>query len=84
MVGLGEEKDLNYEKIRKASGNLGRFLNNMKNNSTSIVITGAGNDNLEFDKTADAISQGLILGAYKYDKFKTKKTPNTLNKIDFS
>ena len=82
LVGLGDEKDLNYEKIRKASGNLGRFLNNMKNNSTSIVITGAGNDNLEFDKTADAISQGLILGAYKYDKFKTKKTPNTLNKID--
>ena len=82
LLGMGEEKDLNYEKIRKASGKLGRFLNSMKNTSTSIVITGAGNNNLEFNKTADSISQGLILGTYKYDKFKTKKNPNTLNKID--
>ena len=73
LVGMGDEKDLNYEKIRKASGNLGRFLNTMKNNSTSIIIPGAGNDNLEFNETVDAISQGLMLGTYKYDKFKTKK-----------
>ena len=25
LVGMGDEKDLNYEKIRKASGTLGRF-----------------------------------------------------------
>jgi leucyl aminopeptidase len=30
----------------------------------------------------DAISQGLILGTYKYDKFKTNKKPNTLERID--
>ena len=82
LVGMGDEKDLNYEKIRKASGTLGRFLNTMKNNSTSIIIPGAGNDNLEFNETVDAISQGLMLGTYKYDKFKTKKTPNTLSEIN--
>ena len=53
LVGMGDEKDLNYEKIRKASGTLGRFLNTMKNNSTSIIIPGAGNDNLEFNETAN-------------------------------
>ena len=82
LVGMGDEKDLNYEKIRKASGTLGRFLNTMKNNSTSIIIPGDGNDNLEFNETVDAISQGLMLGTYKYDKFKTKKTPNTLSEIN--
>ena len=30
LIGMGEEKELNYENIRKASGSLGRFLNNMK------------------------------------------------------
>lgn len=82
LIGMGEEKELNYENIRKASGSLGRFLNNMKNNSTSIIISGAGNNNLEFNKTVNAISQGLILGTYKYDKFKTNKKPNTLERID--
>ena len=82
LVGMGDEKDLNYEKTRKASGTLGRFLNTMKNNSTSIIIPGDGNDNLEFNETVDAISQGLMLGTYKYDKFKTKKTPNTLSEIN--
>ena len=82
LIGMGEEKELNYENIRKASGSLGRFLNNMKNNSASIIISGAGNNNLEFNKTVNAISQGLILGTYKYDKFKTNKKPNTLERID--
>ncbi|MQG06732.1 MAG: hypothetical protein FI681_02825, partial [SAR202 cluster bacterium] len=82
LIGMGEEKELNYEKIRKASGSLGRFLNNMKNNSASIIISGDGNNNLEFNKTVNAISQGLILGTYKYDKFKTNKKPNTLERID--
>ena len=64
LLGMGEEKDLNYEKIRKASGKLGRFLNSMKNTSTSIVITGAGNNNLEFNKMSSKIlrsSKKLIL-----------------------
>ena len=82
LIGMGEEKELNYENIRKANGSLGRFLNNMKNNSASIIISGAGNNNLEFNKTVNAISQGLILGTYKYDKFKTNKKPNTLERID--
>ena len=79
---MGEEKELNYEKIRKARGSLCRFLNNMKNDSASIIISGDGNNNLEFNKTVNAISQGLILGTYKYDKFKTNKKPNTLERID--
>ena len=80
--GLGKKSTLNYEKIRTVTGDLVRYINKMKIKDASIVIPGEGISNLKFNDTADAVSQGFLLGSYKYDKYKSTKAINTLNKLN--
>ena len=80
--GLGKKAKLNYEKIRTVTGDLVRYINKMKIKDASIVIPGEGISTLEFNDTVDAVSQGFLLGSYKYDKYKSTKTINTLGKLN--
>ena len=80
--GLGKKSNLNYEKIRTVTGELVRYINEMKIKDASIVIPGEGISNLEFNDTVDAVSQGFLLGSYKYDKYKSTKSTNTLNELN--
>ena len=80
--GLGKKAKLNYEKIRTVTGDLVRYINKMKIKDASIVIPGEGISTLEFNDTVDAVSQGFLLGSYKYDKYKSTKTINTLNELN--
>lgn len=80
--GLGKKAKLNYEKIRTVTGDLVRYINKMKIKDASIVIPGEGISTLEFNDTVDAVSQGFLLGSYKYDKYKSTKAINTLNKLN--
>ncbi|MDC0047304.1 leucyl aminopeptidase [Chloroflexi bacterium] len=80
--GLGKKAKLNYEKIRTVTGDLVRYINKMKIKDASIVIPGEGISTLEFNDTVDAVSQGFILGSYKYDKYKSTKAINTLGELN--
>ena len=80
--GLGKKAKLNYEKIRTVTGDLVRYINKMKIKDASIVIPGEGISTLEFNDTVDAVSQGFLLGSYKYDKYKSTKTINTLGELN--
>ena len=80
--GLGKKSTLNYEKIRTVTGDLVRYINKMKIKDASIVIPGEGISTLEFNDTVDAVSQGFLLGSYKYDKYKSTKAINTLGELN--
>ena len=80
--GLGKKAKLNYEKIRTVTGDLVRYINKMKIKDASIVIPGEGISTLEFNDTVDAVSQGFLLGSYKYDKYKSTKAINTLGELN--
>lgn len=79
--GMGNKTDLDYEKIRKITGSLSRYINNMNVKKASIIIPGENNNKLKFNETADAVSLGFLIGSYKYDKYKTKKSPNSLQEL---
>ena len=79
--GMGNKEDLDYETIRKITGSLSRYLNNMYIKNASIIIPGENNNNLKFNETVDAVSLGFLIGSYKYDKYKTKKSPNSLQEL---
>ena len=78
---MGNKTDLDYEKIRKITGSLSRYINNMNVKKASIIIPGENNNKLKFNETADAVSLGFLIGSYKYDKYKTKKSPNSLQEL---
>lgn len=72
VVGLGEKEKLTADKLRQASMEIAKKLKSTKNISTvsiSLPIDSAHN--------AQAITEGLILGEYCFDKYKSEKTKTT-------
>ncbi|MCC0648165.1 leucyl aminopeptidase [Clostridioides sp. ZZV15-6598] len=78
LCGLGERKSLTTEKIRTIAANIIRELN--KKNITEINFTNIKNLQLS-KKEIEVFVEGLILGSYKFEKYKTEKSTNSLTSI---
>lgn len=73
LVGLGEREDLDEEKLRFVGGNVAKKLKLLIKDkrclSTEIDVL-----NLKVDKSLiGAFVEGVLLGGYEFDKYKTKK-----------
>lgn len=79
LVGLGEEKLLTTEKIRNIAATLTRELNKRK--VETIHFTNLGELGLSKEKL-EIFIEGLILGNYKFDKYKSDKKANSLKKVE--
>lgn len=81
LVGLGDQKNVNYETFRKASAIAALNANRFKLNHLSIIFPDLFKE-LVPKYIAKAIFEGGILSQYKFDKFlPTKKRKNRLKKI---
>lgn len=79
FVGLGACKSLTTEKIRTIAANIVRELN--KKNITEANFSNIRS--LELDETdIEVFIEGLILGSYKFEKYKSKKSTNSLTSIN--
>ncbi len=76
VVGLGKREKAGEEAYRVASGLLAKRAIKDKVNKLYLY---AGNLNLRLSK---AITEGAILGSYKFDKYKTKKEEENSNSLD--
>ena len=70
IVGLGEKKDFTLDKMRSIASNCMRFIN--ENKIQNVLIDG---DSFGLGKNAFAqsYSEGLMLGSYVFDNYKTDK-----------
>jgi len=82
LYGMGSKSDIDYDKIRHTSGELSRYINSLQIKNASVILPGEKIDSLEFSSTIDAVAQGFLLGSYKYDKYKSVKTTNTLTNLE--
>jgi leucyl aminopeptidase len=71
LVGLGKKKELDREKVRKAYAGAVQAAKALK--IESILIEFKGLRGLEDHEVAAAVTEGLLLGNYVFDKYKTKK-----------
>lgn len=71
ILGLGEEKKLNFEGIRKAFFNLGKELMKLKIESSGVSVPKF--DDLCYRKTNIAIVEGLLQSEYGFEKYLTEK-----------
>ncbi|MGO1041191.1 leucyl aminopeptidase [Clostridioides difficile] len=82
LVGLGKKESLNNEKLRIIGGNLCKKIKGVlrnkacKNNDINII-----NVNLDIEEIG-AFSEGILLGNYKFDKYKTKSEDFEEKEID--
>lgn len=70
IIGLGESEKLDTDKLRQAAMEAAKKINSFKNISSAAIafpLTDMPQSGLQ------AISEGLILGGYKFDKYKSQK-----------
>jgi len=76
ILGLGHiqkdnDNDLNRELFRKAGGNIAKVCTKLK--AKNIMINFPIIDCLNFKEIGECLSEGLLLGDYRFLKYKTKE-----------
>lgn len=77
LVGLGEEKKLTLEKLRRASATAAKKAQSMKLGSLALQFPNSGQVtaavNGSVQDIAQAIAEGAVLSLYRFDKYLTEK-----------
>ena len=77
VVGLGKD-ELNREVFRKAGGTIASLAMKSKTRELLLVVPDLACDMAEM---VEGLSEGLVLGAYRFKKYKTKKDPDVSGEI---
>lgn len=78
LVGMGDEKDLNAEKIRMFGGSLARLCRAQKMTQPCLLIPDKLQKKAAFVQT---LAEGILLGSYTFTEYKSKKDADILNAI---
>lgn len=73
LVGLGKEDELTFNGLRKAFFNVGKLLNDKKEDA--VEIHNPGYNDLCHGRAAMAITEGLLLSTYRFDKYLSDRKP---------
>lgn len=82
LVGLGKKKEFDCSKLRELSAKIIKQLDktlNIKNVSIEPLGLKCGNFNIQ--ECANAITEGILISTYDYDKYKTKKNQQQIKKV---
>ncbi len=82
LVGLGKKKEFDCSKLRELCAKVIKQLDkslNIKN--VSIELLGLTSGNFDAQSCANAMSEGMLIAMYDYDKYKTKKSTPQIKKV---
>lgn len=74
VIGLGEQKELSLEKIRRAAAVSVRKAKEVKARTIGSVLHGAGNGKVAPRDAARVIAEGALLADYRFVKFRKEDT----------
>jgi leucyl aminopeptidase len=78
LVGLGDADDLDAQRVRAAIGCLARTAT--RHASLAVDVSAVG-DRVAGPDLAQAVAEGVALGAYRYDELKSSATPHALERL---
>ena len=73
VVGLGKQSELSLDKVRGAAGETCRWLRQRDVGSVATSAQGAGINNISPEDSAQAITEGALLGLYLFRKHMTRE-----------
>ena len=80
LIGLGEEKSASRESLRAAAGRAAKALARAKAVKASLVVPALRR--VAGELAGQALAEGLVLGAYRFDKYKTgNDAPPALERV---
>jgi len=74
IVGLGKKKGFNAEKIRQVTATACKSLRGVGAKHVATIMHGAGAGGIAPQVAAQAITEGSLLGLYKFEKHLSKKS----------
>ena len=86
VAGLGKSEDFDANSAREVHAGVARFLRARGVNGYATVLHGAGVGGLETSEAAQAAAEGLVLGLYSFDKYKSgagSKSVDAVNIVEF-
>lgn len=82
LLGLGKKEELDLEKIRKNYANAIKEAMKLKAKNVDIYPAGA-NEGFSLSEITRAMTEGIILGSYKFDKYIKDRKENPVNNVYF-
>jgi len=73
LLGLGKQKEFTKDRIREAAAKSSNVLKKAKITAYSTIVHGAGIGGFDAQTAGEAFFEGLYLGAYSFDRYKTEK-----------
>ena len=73
VVGLGKQADFTLDRARQAAASAAKALRKLGGKKIATVLHGAGIGGSEPAKSAQAVTEGTILGLYTFNKYQSKK-----------
>jgi leucyl aminopeptidase len=74
LVGLGQPEALTLERLRQAAGSAAHFASDLRVSSLATTLEGTERAQLALIEAAQAVTEGIVLGLYRFDKFKTERS----------
>lgn len=72
VVGLGKQEEFSQDTVRYVSGEVSRFLRDIGVSRAATVTHGAGIGGLAPQAAAQALTEGALLGLYRFTKYKSR------------
>jgi len=73
IAGLGKKGELTVDRVRNVMGDTARALRSHNCKTAATILHGAGAGGLQPAEVSEAVSEGSLLGAYRFNQHKTKK-----------
>ncbi|MGA8848657.1 MAG: leucyl aminopeptidase [Dehalococcoidia bacterium] len=70
IAGLGKRQDFTVDKVRGVTGEFCRVLRKLNCHKIATILHGAGIGGIELGASAEAITEGTLLGLYSFTKYK--------------
>lgn len=76
VAGLGKQAQFNADCIRRVSAEASRFARSRAARRVATIVHGGGAGGIEADRSAQAITEGAILGLYRFRRHMSKEPDN--------
>jgi leucyl aminopeptidase len=76
VAGLGKQDQFNVDSIRRVSAEACRFARSKAAKKVATIVHGVGVGGIEADRAAQALTEGAILGLYRFRKHISKEPEN--------
>ena len=73
VVGLGKREKFNLDTVRSVSGDAARHLRRIGAKRAAAITHGAGIGGLDAGESAQAMAEGVLLGLYEFNRYRTKR-----------